>query len=243
MLSWIVPFVLTVSFVLSSTRRAVTETNCFYVETNFIAAMGPNSDGFGGVQIFCFHFFLVSVPTKKLSSKSRSDVQSRLRDVTSSPDASMRRTIFCFICNLSSLDQLSSSHVVSRRLAAKLHGKFSANASNRSVARRNSRGRLCTHRILSFPWPPQWQEHLQHNIFVGMTAISEQYTLLFVDAGISDDKWMPTSPWWTINFAVLFSNDFVLLSKACQMQLISNGYPESMRQLAAKCIIIDGSAA
>ncbi|KAL3767066.1 hypothetical protein ACHAWU_004564 [Discostella pseudostelligera] len=60
----------------------VAATNCFSVETNFIADIGPNCDGFGGVRIFCFHFFRVSVPTKKFSSKSLIDVLSRSHEIT-----------------------------------------------------------------------------------------------------------------------------------------------------------------
>jgi hypothetical protein len=32
----------------------------------FIDGIGHNSDGFGGMQIFYFHFFLLSVSTKKI---------------------------------------------------------------------------------------------------------------------------------------------------------------------------------
>jgi hypothetical protein len=44
--------------------------SCFPVEMNFIANVGHNSNALGGMQIFCFHFVLSSVPTKKNSSKS-----------------------------------------------------------------------------------------------------------------------------------------------------------------------------
>ncbi len=47
---------------------------------------------------FSFNIFLVSGPTKNLSSMSIIDVQLRSRDNTSSPYASMRCTRFLFHC-------------------------------------------------------------------------------------------------------------------------------------------------
>jgi hypothetical protein len=79
------------------------------VDMNCIPDMGPNSDGFGGILLFSFHFFLPSVPTTNAWRSSGMD--KLFASGTVSPAALMRVIILCFMLTISFSVQTLMFHI------------------------------------------------------------------------------------------------------------------------------------